>query len=232
VAARPGETLFISSPKFTQLDLVASPPHVGEILCLPRGLIEKVLEETSEGAGCREFELALALGQNTQHGYAISRLIQAISVGLRAPSAVPSLLAPLLTEAVLQLIVTNVVGIPSRGGTDHPAHTTPDQLRRAIEFMRANIHRPLTISEVAEVAGVSLRALQYAFQKFEERSPTAFLRSLRLGAVRAELSSPDNILSVQDVASKWGFEHMGHFARHYRAAYGIYPSQTAKASKE
>ena len=52
-----------------------------------------------------------------------------------------------------------------------------------------------------------------------------------LEAAHAELSSPLNNLSIRDVALKWGFTHMGHFAARYRAAYHVAPSETARLAR-
>jgi transcriptional regulator GlxA family with amidase domain len=97
--------------------------------------------------------------------------------------------------------------------------------------MHANMHQPLTLSELAQATGISVRSLQYGFRRFRNVTPFAYLREIRLAAAQAELSSPLNRLSVQDVALKWGFTHMGHFAARYRAAYGETPSETARLGR-
>ena len=61
--------------------------------------------------------------------------------------------------------------------------------------------------------------------------PALHLRQIRLEAVQTELSSPLNALSIRDVALKWGFAHMGHFAARYRSAYGEAPSETARLAR-
>jgi transcriptional regulator GlxA family with amidase domain len=43
--------------------------------------------------------------------------------------------------------------------------------------------------------------------------------------VRAELRVPGHG-GVRDVAAKYGFLHMGHFAAQYRARFGERPSET------
>jgi transcriptional regulator GlxA family with amidase domain len=108
---------------------------------------------------------------------------------------------------------------------------TSRQIVEATDFMRANMHQPLTLSEVAEATGISVRSLQYGFRRFRNTTPLAYLREIRLEAAQAELSSPVNILSIKDVALKWGFTHMGHFAARYRAAYGEMPSETARSGR-
>jgi transcriptional regulator GlxA family with amidase domain len=73
--------------------------------------------------------------------------------------------------------------------------------------------------------------LQYGFRRYRNVAPLAYLRGIRLDAVQVELSSPLNALPIKDVALKWGFTHMGHFAARYRAVYGEAPSETARLAR-
>jgi AraC-like DNA-binding protein len=53
----------------------------------------------------------------------------------------------------------------------------------------------------------------------------AYVRKIRLEHVRAELvANRDPHLQVTEVASRWGFFHLGRFAQQYRARYGESPS--------
>ena len=60
-------------------------------------------------------------------------------------------------------------------------------------------------------------------------SPGAYLRALRLNAVRRELKSPAaRSKTVQDAAAAWGFWHLSQFALDYRKLFGERPSQTLR----
>ncbi|WP_235507293.1 helix-turn-helix domain-containing protein [Acidovorax sp. Leaf78] len=57
----------------------------------------------------------------------------------------------------------------------------------------------------------------------------AFLRDLRLDAARAALQQPtsaDRAPHVADIAARYGFFHLGHFAVGYRKRFGETPSDT------
>ncbi|MHC2336461.1 helix-turn-helix domain-containing protein [Bradyrhizobium sp. USDA 4454] len=54
------------------------------------------------------------------------------------------------------------------------------------------------------------------------------LRQIRLEAIHDELSRPENMLPVSEVALKWGFTHMSRFAAVYRSAFGLYPSDAVR----
>ncbi|OWJ94535.1 AraC family transcriptional regulator [Pseudomonas sp. A46] len=108
---------------------------------------------------------------------------------------------------------------------------SPHFVRRTEEYLRAHAHEPLTIEQLAEHAGVSVRTLFAGFREFCNTSPMAYLRNLRLERVHQELTQ-DSQVSVTDVAFKWGFAHLGRFAQEYKRRYGCLPSETRRYRKE
>jgi transcriptional regulator GlxA family with amidase domain len=55
----------------------------------------------------------------------------------------------------------------------------------------------------------------------------SYLRRLRLDHVRAELLKADpRLVSVTEVATRWGFLHQSRFAQQYRQRFGELPSAT------
>ncbi len=104
----------------------------------------------------------------------------------------------------------------------------PKRLKRAIEYMHANISSPIGITDVAEAAGTSVRALQAAFQQFKDTTPLNYLRTIRLDGARKALTDPAISMSVAEVARSWGFSHMGRFAALYHLSFGEMPSDAAK----
>lgn len=133
----------------------------------------------------------------------------------------------LLGESLLFLVIEKLALEKMK----KPLELTPRHVARAVDYMHANMHLPLTMSDVGIAAGASVRTLQAAFRAHYDTTPAAYLRRIRLEAVRLELSSSDNNLPVQEIALKWGFTHMGRFAEAYRRAYGLLPSQLTKSRK-
>lgn len=101
----------------------------------------------------------------------------------------------------------------------------PRQVKRAIDYMAANLSRPLDVDDIAREAGVSVRALQVAFQQFKGMTPLEFLRLLRLQAVREEIAF-GAAGTVSEIARRWGFAHMGRFSALYRHAFGELPLES------
>ena len=111
----------------------------------------------------------------------------------------------------------------------------PRAVRKAQEYMAAHADQPLSLADICREAGCSARALQTAFRQHAGQGPMEFLRETRLDRVRAELLQPSagpgpggggGGGGVREVAQKYGFLHLGHFAAQYRARFGERPSET------
>jgi AraC-like DNA-binding protein len=111
---------------------------------------------------------------------------------------------------------------------DHDARR-PGTVHRAIAFIESNADMDIDIGDIAAAAEVSRRAIQLAFRRHLDTTPTAYLRRVRLDFAHAELiaGSPAE-LTVTEVAYRWGFSSPSRFAERYRVAYGISPSETLR----
>ncbi|RMQ43447.1 DNA-binding domain-containing protein, AraC-type [Pseudomonas cichorii] len=99
---------------------------------------------------------------------------------------------------------------------------------RAREYALAHLDEPLSILDLCNHIGASRRKLQYCFQETLGINPVAYLRALRLNAVRRELRDRSDEHGVQEVAARWGFWHLSRFAGDYRVLFGESPSQTLR----
>jgi len=101
-----------------------------------------------------------------------------------------------------------------------------EALRRAVAHSESRVER-ISVPQLAEAAGVSQRALEYAFREGLGMTPLQFLRRARLaGAHRALRSAAPGSTTVTTVALKWGFRELGRFAVEHRRMFGVSPSQT------
>lgn len=88
-----------------------------------------------------------------------------------------------------------------------------------------------TIVEICRHFNVSERTLQYAFLSYVDLSPLAYLRVCRLNKVRTALRQPASAeTTVTEVATRFGFFHLGKFSRYYRLQFGEAPSRTLARS--
>lgn len=106
----------------------------------------------------------------------------------------------------------------------------PDPHRRAlvsrvVAFVQRHLSDPeLTPTAVAAAHGISLSHLHRLFQDGGE-TVGAFIRRQRLERARFDLADPaQGDTPVHAIAARWGFPRATDFARAFRAAYGIPPT--------
>jgi len=97
---------------------------------------------------------------------------------------------------------------------------------RAIDFMEAHLPDMVSIRDICAATRVCPRTLSYAFSEILGTSPKAYLIAARLNRAYQDLADAHGAASIESVAIRWGFAHMGRFANYYRAAFGERPSDT------
>jgi AraC-like DNA-binding protein len=102
----------------------------------------------------------------------------------------------------------------------------PRDLRRAIDYIEANLDAPITIADIAEASRIAGRTLFQYFRDFRGTSPMRYLRDARFERARDALRRAQPGDSVSQLAMRWGFSHFGRFAIEYRKRFGESPSDT------
>jgi AraC-like DNA-binding protein len=141
--------------------------------------------------------------------------------------------APLVATALTHRLARAVLEtFPSTTLASHrrlpPDHATPAVVRRAIEHIEANAHREMTLTEMADAAGIGARGLQAAFLRHRDTTPTAYAERVRMARAHRDLvdADPGGPGSVPTIAARWGFADHSRFAAAYRDAYGRLPEET------
>ncbi|WNZ26951.1 helix-turn-helix domain-containing protein [Leptolyngbya sp. NK1-12] len=102
-------------------------------------------------------------------------------------------------------------------------------VKQADDYMQSHIDQTLTLTDLCQALGTSSRALCYGFQEMFGTSPMSYLKILRLqGAYRALKSAEPSNKTVTEIATQFGFYHLGYFAHDYKQAFGELPSETLK----
>ncbi|MEW5420560.1 AraC family transcriptional regulator [Amorphus sp. 3PC139-8] len=141
-----------------------------------------------------------------------------------AKSAVP--FQRLLEDELLSAFVIHQPGNARHLLADERRVARPRHVKRALDYIRANLDAPIGLDEIAEAAGVTGRTLQLAFRESFGMSPLAVARRERLKQVQFALLNRDPETSIGDIAARWGFFHLGRFSALYRAEFGCLPSET------
>lgn len=155
------------------------------------------------------------------------RLFQIFADVLRDPDHVawhPMVVKP-MSEAMMSALLYTA---------DHPYRerlrkpVSPARPRRigvVVDAIHAHPEQAYTVSTLARIAGVSVRALQEGFRQHVGMPPMAYLRRVRLARVHDQLRNGE-AATVAEAAYRWGFTHLGRFAAAYARVYGVAPSVT------
>ncbi|MFK3983842.1 AraC family transcriptional regulator [Micromonospora sp. NPDC050397] len=142
---------------------------------------------------------------------------------------------PLLQARATSLLVTAALNTfpnvtMTSDQTAVPHRVMPAALSRAAAYIDAHAAEPITLTDIADAAGVGARALQHAFARQHGTSPMDYLRRVRLERAHRQLQAtdPTHGHTVASIARSWGFAHPGRFATAYREIYGQSPSRTLR----
>lgn len=96
-----------------------------------------------------------------------------------------------------------------------------DPLAAARRFVAANLDRPLTVTEVANAAGLSPSRLQELFRTKLGESVMQLVERQRLQEARHWLGHSG--LRIGEVAARVGYDDAFYFSRRFRRAFGLCP---------
>lgn len=92
----------------------------------------------------------------------------------------------------------------------------------AMEAMRSDIGRPLSVGRLARAAGLCERRFRQVFMEHTGMQPKRYHEALRIGMAEELLSNTP--LSVGGIAERLGYSSPFHFSKAFRAARGVAPS--------
>jgi AraC family transcriptional regulator len=120
----------------------------------------------------------------------------------------------LCLAAALEVLEVEAVGVS--GLDDH-------RTRLVNDFIVENLHRPISLDELAQVAGMSRFHFVRSFKARMGLTPYAFAMGLRMSRARDLLSV--GTTPIEMVARAVGFTNDATFRRAFAKAFGVSPSQ-------
>jgi AraC-like DNA-binding protein len=137
----------------------------------------------------------------------------------QAHAALCGEVAALERDVVLAECLTTLAGLaPARESRDDPA------LRRAREFLLADLTANPTLDELAAAAGVGKYRLIRLFRAAEGMPPHRYLLAQRIRRARRLLETGH---PIAEVAAATGFSDQSHLHRQFRRALDLTPGQYA-----
>jgi AraC-like DNA-binding protein len=158
----------------------------------------------------------------------LKHLLSAISLEKpNQPSQMLDYYARLLCFTLIRSVplANNLCGTPEQ----QPSHDHRiEQVRR---HMLRNIKEDVCIDSLADLCGVSVKTLYNLFNREYGKTPSAYIREMKLAAVHQTLSTQASTPSVTQAAVEYGFTNLSRFASQYKALFHETPSVTLKRTK-
>jgi AraC family transcriptional regulator, exoenzyme S synthesis regulatory protein ExsA len=101
-------------------------------------------------------------------------------------------------------------------------HLNSPARKDIIAIMEANYTNPVSLNDLAYMAGRSLSSFKRDFQQIYKISPAQWIRERRLKYAQHLLSTTD--MDVSNVCYESGFESIAHFSRTFKVFFGVSPS--------
>jgi AraC-like DNA-binding protein len=146
---------------------------------------------------------------------------------LRRSALLQSSMLDMLAAAALTVFPNTAMTAAQIPG---PGRVAPAAVRRAVAFIDEHADRDISAADIAAAAHVTVRAVQLAFRRHLDTTPSAYLRRVRLDHAHQQLcaASPDDGATVTQIAAHWGFANPSRFTATYRDTYGVLPSHTLR----
>ena len=136
-------------------------------------------------------------------------------------------LAPMIKREIHFRLLTHPQGAMLRRMMRRDAHES--RIARAIARIRGGYSTALSVSELADEAGMSLSSFHSHFKALTSFTPLQYQKELRLLEARRLLTEEDR--SVAAAAFNVGYESPTQFSREYARKYGEPPSESARQAR-
>lgn len=231
VTSTPDVASVLSPDDPSDMHWSAGSPHL--IFYVDRHAVDRELTRLLGRPVDRPVRFDVGMPMSTPAARAWTRGVEFLAEELSQPASTSLLDHPQVADRFEQGLVSKLLLTHRHTFTDELAepaeHPSPGRLvRRACALIRDHHGEALTVGDLAEALGVSVRTLQSCFHRQLNTTPTAYLRECRLDAAHRALRTAPPGTSVTAVAMHHGFTHLGRFAGEYRARFGEPPSQTLR----
>lgn len=98
-----------------------------------------------------------------------------------------------------------------------------ERLQPLLGWLRENLTAPITVEDMARVAGMSESRLHAFFRERLCRSPQSWLKHLRLDVAAGLLISTD--APLKEIAARSGFANAFHISREFKRRFGSSPKE-------
>ena len=182
------------------------------------GISDAALRAACDGMA-REVELSSAPKLEDAR---VASLVAAVNVERIAGFPTGKLFLDSVEQALAAILVERYA-VRRRSTATYRGGLAPARLRRVTELVHAKLEEELTLSEMAQCAGLSTSHFLEMFRKSTGESPHQFVQRQRVERAKEMLREAE--MRVLDVAVACGFKTQQHFARVFRQMCGASPTE-------
>ena len=192
--------------------------------CLILEMDRSILRQSSQAHRGGDVELPVKLTTPDRN---IELLMMAMQADLDAGSPTGPLYGESLGSALSTYLITRYGAFVPRlevykGGLPKP------RLNRVREYIENNLENNVSLTELAEVAGVSLYHFAKAFKQSTGATPHQYVLDRKVDRAEELLRDPNR--SVLEASARTGFVDQSHFTKIFRRLVGITPTEFRNAT--
>lgn len=151
------------------------------------------------------------------------RLLEALTVSRDA-----RILGPGLVREICYRVLTGAQGGAMRAALAH--HGRFGRVAKALKRIHADYAVPLSVTRLAEEAGMSVPAFHANFRTVTQTSPIQYIKSTRLH--QARLMMIRDGVTAAAAAGRVGYESTSQFSREFKRLFGRTPVEEARDMRE
>lgn len=220
VDLRPGDALLVSHdlPVVSRITKASkSEPYIAVLLSLDLGLVRSLYDQVADANLPEDNARSLSAWQADPAWLVpLVRYAELIDNPMDAQVLGPSILREihyrLLLAPIGQMLRRLLI-----------ADSHASLIAKAIHVLRSEFRSPLSVSDLANRAGMSPSSFHKHFKSITGTTPLQYQKDLRLIEARASLIERGQ--SVSETAYAVGYESPTHFSRDYSKKFGMPPSQ-------
>lgn len=184
---------------------------------VPRTILVATYEELQQSSCPPEYHLS-------DPGFAPDTVMGKLGCTLLEATSLRSPFSGLYCESLGMAILARAMEFQNASSGEGPRQgLAPWRLKRAIEYIEDNLGEQISLTDLAERAGLSRMHFAAQFKLAMGLSPHAYLTEKRLGAAKSLLA--EGRLPIAQIAFAVGFHTQAHFTTVFRKATGLTPKR-------
>jgi len=223
--------LMLFSPQ--EWDVISPAGFVGHTLSFTNSVIEKIIITLGEeSVSLQNLPNSATLLSNkaviiSELCLQVTHILKEVETGNTLPNS-SAFLHFLNFELPAQLIASTKAH--SIKDNQIKPHNRERVRKRCLEIIMMTDAKNLTVQQLCLQAGTSLSTIERVFKHYFGMGPKQYMNIIRLHRLHKSLRWAQPVESIKDIASQFGFWHMGQLGQDYFRLFGTLPRETLTIS--